>query len=73
MNRQAIQTALKARHTGDRETLFWSERGAVCCAIHAPYPGSDTWNWERWSMMNEAETREWSRWLGRAPRCEVCK
>ena len=28
--------------------LFWSERGRITCAQHAPYRGSDTWNWERW-------------------------
>ena len=73
MTEHAEQTALQARRAGDRETLFWSERGEVGCALHAPYPGSDTWNWERWSPMTEAETREWTRLLGRAPRCEVCR
>ena len=72
MTEQAEQTALTARRAGDRATLFWSERGEVTCATHAPFPGSDTWNWERWSPMTEAETREWTRLLGRGPRCEVC-
>ena len=28
---------------------FWNERGTVVCACcHIPYPGSDTWVWERW-------------------------
>ena len=70
---QAERTALTARQTGDRATLFWSERGEVACATHAPYPGSDTWNWERWSPMTEEERREWARLLGHPPQCEVCE
>ena len=31
--------------------LLWSERGAVTCADHAPYKGSDTWRWERWQRV----------------------
>ena len=73
MTEQAEQTALQARRAGDRTTLFWSERGEVCCATHAPYPGSDTWNWERWSPMTEEERREWTRLLGHPPKCEVCQ
>ena len=68
----AMAVARRARETGDTSTLFWSERGEVCCAQHAPYPGTDTWNWERCLPMAEAEQREWTRLLGRAPRCEVC-
>ncbi len=29
-------------------TLYWSERGRIACAEHAPVRGSDTWRWERW-------------------------
>lgn len=30
--------------------VFWNQRGEVCCACcHIPYPGSDTWVFERWS------------------------
>jgi len=73
MNKQAEGNALTARRADDRETLFWSERGEVTCAMHAPYPGSDTWRWERWSPMTEVERREWSRQLGHPPKCEVCQ
>jgi hypothetical protein len=73
MARQAERAALIARKNGDRKTLFWSERGEVSCAIHAPYPGTDTWWWGRWKLLTEAEAQEWSRALGRSPRCEVCK
>ena len=73
MTEQAERSALTARHTGDRTTLFWSERGEVCCATHAPYPGSDTWNWERWTPMTEEERREWTRLLRHSPKCEVCQ
>jgi hypothetical protein len=28
--------------------VFWSEQGSIVCAsCHIPYPGSDTWVWER--------------------------
>ncbi len=72
MTQQAEQTALKARQTGDHTTLFWSERGEVCCATHAPYPGSDTWIWQRWTAMTEMDRRGWTQVLNRAPACEVC-
>ena len=72
MANKAMEVAKQAREARDTSTLFWSERGEVTCATHAPYPGSDTWNWERWSPMTEEERREWTRLLGRAPECEVC-
>jgi hypothetical protein len=68
----AIEIALAARDRKDTETMFWSERGEVACAMHAPYPGTDTWNWERWMPMNEEERQEWSRTVGSAPKCEIC-
>jgi hypothetical protein len=64
---------LKARKTDDRRILFWSERGEISCAIHAPYPGTDTWKWERWRLLTEEEAREWTRQLGHPPKCEVCQ
>jgi hypothetical protein len=73
MASRAINTALKARQQGDRSILFWSERGQVCCAIHAPYPGTDSWKWERWRPMREEEMREWTRQTGNPPKCEVCR
>ena len=72
MMEQAEQTALQARRSDDRTTLFWSERGAVCCATHVPYPGSDTWRWERWQAMTDVEKGEWTRLLGHPPKCELC-
>ena len=71
--KQAMTAALKARETGDRSTLFWSERGEITCAIHAPYPGTDTWRWERWRLLTEEESRGWTRQLGHAPKCETCR
>jgi hypothetical protein len=73
MTVKAEQTALRARQTGDRAALFWSERGAVCCARHAPYLGSDTWRWERCRQMTDAERQEWTRTVGQPPCCEVCR
>jgi hypothetical protein len=55
--------------------LFWSERGAVACAAHAPYRGSDTWRWERWRRITPKVLAEIVRQggiAGRSPRCEVC-
>ena len=33
------------------EQVFWSEKGEVACAgcDVLPYPGSDTWVWDRWA------------------------
>ena len=73
MTSKAMEVAKQAREARDTSTLFWSERGEVCCALHAPYPGSDTWNWERWSPMTEEERREWTRLHGHPPTCEVCQ
>ena len=73
MTNKAMALSQKAREARDTSTLFWSERGEVCCALHAPYPGTDTWNWERWSPMSEEERREWTRLLGHPPKCEVCQ
>ncbi len=73
MASRASQLAMKARESGDQTMLFWSERGEVCCATHAPYPGTDTWRWERWRLLTEEESREWSRQTGRPPKCETCR
>lgn len=35
----------------DRPGLFWSQRGEVGCGAHTPYPGSDTWRWDRWGRI----------------------
>ena len=46
-----MRDALRAKEARDRTMLYWSERGAVCCAEHMPWPGTDTWIWERWMLM----------------------
>ena len=53
--------------------LYWSERGAIGCAAHTPFEGSDTWNWERWEpvpveAIDIAKTEAGLR----TPRCETC-
>ena len=70
---KAMAVARRARERGDTSILFWSERGEVCCAQHAPYPGTDTWIWERWRPMTDGEQQEWVRTLGQPPRCEICR
>ena len=34
--------------------LFWSRRGEIACSLHAPEPGSNRWNEERWSAVPAA-------------------
>jgi hypothetical protein len=58
--------------TATPSKLYWSERGAISCAEHAPYRGSDTWNWERWTTLKRADAAAFERELGRAPACETC-
>jgi hypothetical protein len=64
---------VRFRNCGLREhQVFWSERGEIVCACcHLPYPGSDTWIWDRWEeitpeMVIEAES------LGHDLSCEGC-
>ena len=52
--------------------LYWSERGAVCCADHIPFPGSDTWRWERWAHLAVHDAEAWRDQVGELPRCECC-
>ena len=50
--------------------LHWNERGAVACAAHTPYDGTDTWIWERWEPVpTEALADPRSATL---LRCETC-
>ena len=52
--------------------VFWNERGSIVCACcHIPYPGSDTWIWERWEEITPADMTEIDRQGGRVA-CEGC-
>jgi hypothetical protein len=53
-------------------TLYWSEDGAVTCAEHAPYEGSDTWLSGRWMRMSAAARDAWREEVGTPARCEIC-
>ena len=48
--------------------LFWNERGQIGCAKpgHMPFPGTDTFVWERWEPLDEKTARE------HGLRCESC-
>ena len=46
--------------------LYWNIGGEVVCSIHAPFPGSDTWNWEDWKVIPLALIQ------GGDLTCEVC-
>ncbi len=48
--------------------LYWSERGEIACALHTPYEGTDTWNWERWAPLPVAAIAVADHPL----RCETC-
>ena len=52
--------------------LFWNEMGRIGCADLTPYPGSDTWFWNEWRAITDAELRDYERAVVRAARCETC-
>ena len=60
--------------TTTKPVLLWNERGQIGCTkpTHAPYPGSDTWTWERWRMITRRQADEFEREVGRPPSCETC-
>ena len=73
MTTESISREVRFRDAGlQPHQVFWSERGEIVCACcYIPYPGSDTWIWERWEeitpeMVIEAET------LGHELACEGC-
>jgi len=49
-------------------SLFWNERGQIGCAKpgHMPFPGTDTWVWERWELVDAKTARE------NGLKCETC-
>jgi hypothetical protein len=52
--------------------VFWSEQGEIICACcHIPYPGSDTWIWERWSEITPEVMAAIER-EGKTVECESC-
>ena len=70
---RAMAIALKARAAKDVTILFWNNRGAVCCARHAPYPGTDTWRWQRWMVMPDEAKAVWQAEVGAPAKCECCR
>jgi len=67
-------TTTNAPTTTTKPDLYWSERGQIGCTTpgHAPYPGSDTWVWERWKRISPRQAEEFEREVGRPPSCETC-
>jgi len=48
--------------------LFWSKRGRVACAVHAPEQYSDTWTVEGWDRIpDDAQRRH-----GLTYQCQHC-
>jgi hypothetical protein len=61
--------------TTTKPFLYMSERGQIGCLLpgHAPYPGTDTWTWERWQAITPREAAGFEREVGRPPSCETCQ
>ena len=57
-----------------KPVLLWNERGQIGCtkSTHSPYPGSDTWVWERWRVITRNAAIAFEREVGRPPSCEAC-
>jgi CheY-like chemotaxis protein len=59
-----------ARPGGEKSAgaLFWSKRGAVACAVHAPEPASETWNVQGWQRVPAWRQRV----KGTVLQCQFC-
>ena len=58
--------------TQTTNALFMSERGEISCLPHAPFPGTDSWDYDRWAPITKREAQAFERDIGRAPACETC-
>ncbi len=68
----AITTARETRFGFHEHQVFWNEQGSIVCACcHIPYPGSDTWVWERWEEITPEMMVEIDRHGGKVA-CEGC-
>jgi len=50
----AVERILAVTRPGGEQpagALFWSKRGVVACATHAPTPASETWNTQGWQQV----------------------
>jgi len=80
MKKQSTSTAW-ATFTGGRdrasghahEHLYWSQRGAIACDRHMPFPGSDTFVWDDWRPITMVEATSFEREVGRPPACDACE
>lgn len=67
-----MMTTTNARFGLQAHQVFWNERGSIVCACcHIPYPGSDTWVWERWEEITSETMVEIDREGGHVA-CEGC-
>lgn len=56
--------------------IYWNEQGQIRCAKHAPYRGSDTWRYERWTKVPASalpQIRAQFEIPADAPLCEACR
>lgn len=56
----------------EANALYWGETGAIACGRHTPYPGSDTWSWERWQAVTPEERHAFEAEVGHPMTCETC-
>jgi hypothetical protein len=59
-------------------TLFWSIRGEVACANHAPHPAAERWTSEGWARMpdtsvmdSRGQTRYQCQWCAESGRALI--
>lgn len=57
--------------------LYWDVRGRICCGEHAPYVGTDTWEFDQWHAVPFEAFEQW-RHTGKemglegSMKCETC-
>lgn len=51
--------------------VYWDENGEICCGIHAPYRGSDTWVSGRWEAVSPDDVQA-AFAQGMVIKCECC-
>ena len=61
-----------ADYPASQTGLYWGQGGEVSCAVHAPYPDSDTWEWDHWCPMTADHAELYRKQIKRTPECETC-
>ena len=59
----------------DPDFLYWNVSGHITCGAHAPFMGTDTWEWEQWERVRLSDLKYWREPYGvesEPMECEVC-